>query len=236
MEFDDTLKNDIKGDTIDLSKENGNEKPESKEDNKIELPPKPEKPTFPPIIEVPPVPMPPKLAPETSTADNHFDEKKKDLVAHLDPALFQRNRRYYALMSNNIVDPQFVGPNAPGIVLNSHNNGNGLATAYSGTASLADRFSTGVLNSSSGHTSKNVKKVTSLQSSKASSTNTSQPKPSGILLSKSKKVSVSSTGSSMHLKKIMEWGGPEADAMRYSIIRAAQQFMLAVQGLMVDHL
>ena len=69
---------------------------------------------------------------------NHpISSEKQHLIAHLDPALFYPTCRYYGLISNSIADPQYVGPNAPGLTgsgsaggsNSAFTNNNGLATA-----------------------------------------------------------------------------------------------------------
>mmetsp|Transcript_702 Transcript_702/g.1423 ORF Transcript_702/g.1423 Transcript_702/m.1423 type:complete len:316 (+) Transcript_702:1018-1965(+) len=69
----------------------------------------PEVPSPPPSISIPPIPRPPTppLAPDIPIIKNNN-------IAHLDPECFRYlTSRYHALSSNNIADPQFVGPNAP---------------------------------------------------------------------------------------------------------------------------
>jgi hypothetical protein len=192
---------------------------ENEEDKEQILSPQPVPPTLLAIIKIPPIPTPPKLLLEKTASDGTIVQKK-DLVAHLDPSSLDINGRYYGLLSNNIADPQFVGPNAPGIVSNSqNNNGKGLATASSGTVSLADKYTASVLNTSTGYTSFQTKKGIVMQGTKhpaPSSGNNSQSKTSGV--NKSKKLP---TSNSMQIKKIMEQGGAAAAAMRDTILRAA---------------
>ena len=164
----------------------------------------PPPPSFPPPIEVPPVPIPPQLTSESSSNESCIDEKRKYLVAHLDPACFLPAGRYEGLISNDIADPQFVGPNAPGITSNSHSNSSGLATAYSGGTAIVDRYSMmGTTNGALSHTG-NARKGHGSQNGKSSGG--SKSKSSGTSQgSKGKKVGSSNSShsnASILLKKL----------------------------------
>jgi len=80
-----------------------------------------------------------------------ISQEKRYLVSHLDPSFFSLSRRYYGLLSNKIADPQFVGPNAPG--LTGGGSGGNSSNAVSGSTSLAtaqSSSSTGVVEGSGG--------------------------------------------------------------------------------------
>ena len=62
----------------------------------------------------------------------YFPKSHEDLVEHLDPNCFHiTDGRYFGLETNLIADPNFIGPNAPGLSLS--NNTGGLATATTAT-------------------------------------------------------------------------------------------------------
>ncbi len=186
--------------------------------------PMPAPPILPAPIQVPPVPTPPQLAQEKSPSEGGIDDKQRHLISHLDPKCFLPNGRYEGLLSNNFADPQFVGPNAPGISMNSSSNGSGLATAYAGSAAVIERLSSvGMGNGLSGHGG-NTKRGSANNSGKGSANNAKSKSSNASLGAKSKKSGLSqslNTSSSMQLKKLMERGGDEARAMRDSIISAA---------------
>jgi hypothetical protein len=71
-----------------------------------------EAPAEPEYIEIPPIPKPPTVDQEDILLPPIH------LVRHLDyPSFFQsKTSPYFGLMSNNIVDPQYVGANAPGLL------------------------------------------------------------------------------------------------------------------------
>ena len=95
---------------------------------------------------VPPIPNPPTpphlkdlSGLETKLYQDHgntaicLPKGKDDFVAHLDPNCFHVvSGRYFGLSSNFIADPNFVGPNAPGIAGMNASGGSGLATSSSG--------------------------------------------------------------------------------------------------------
>eukprot|EP00977_Amphora_coffeiformis_P002741 scaffold521_cov167-Amphora_coffeaeformis.AAC.32 len=90
--------------------------------------------TDPPKITVPPIPVPPEpprleSVNTSTTADKHplYPPKQANLVKHLDPQMFHITEgRYFGLVSNNVADPNFCGPNALGMAA-----GNALAVASS---------------------------------------------------------------------------------------------------------
>ncbi len=98
-----------------------------------------------PIVDIPPIPTPP-TPPKLSSIDGFEPEAFEDLhpiylpktreqtmVAHLDKACFHIvDGRYFGLSSNYVADPNFVGPNAPGLSGLSISGGTGLATANTG--------------------------------------------------------------------------------------------------------
>jgi hypothetical protein len=217
----------------------------------------PEEPKMLPLLAIPPIPLPPELSPpdevkdialnginESSQVNNEkatsgktsslscLPENKKYLTAHLDPDFFLLpSGRYYGLRSNDISDPQFVGPNAPGIGGISNSNHTGLATSFTGHAAIAEQLSSTMLK---GSTTEGIRAATSGKESNKSGTGTTGVKISSPINSKKssskkstpskakkKKVGASLTGFNLQLKKIMEVTGPEASAMRECIIRAA---------------
>jgi hypothetical protein len=100
-------------------------------------------------IIIPPIPTPPSpphLSECTMDDSDYQDLLNEDAypiyipkcrercVAHLDEKCFHiTNGRYFGLASNLIADPNFVGPNAPGIAGVSASAGAGLATSTTGT-------------------------------------------------------------------------------------------------------
>merc|ERR1740124_1849777 len=177
-------------------------------------------------------------------------ETKQYLVSHLDPDCFLLpDGRYYGLTSNHIADPQFVGPNAPGISAVSTGSGTGLATSHAGGGSnvstnYADRYqhvggsntdggvdkklsfggkNSGAPSSSSCNNSNNNNNNHSHKSSDKGANNRSNKSSNNNNNSNSNnnKPCPTTTGTPMQLKKVMEKGGQAAQSMRESIIRAA---------------
>jgi hypothetical protein len=72
-------------------------------------------PVEPEYIEIPPIPKPPFLS---SLDQEEAILPPIHLVRHLDyPSFFQsKSAPYFGLTSNTIVDPQYVGANAPGLL------------------------------------------------------------------------------------------------------------------------
>lgn len=106
------------------------------------LGPKPEVPKSPSYIDIPPIPNVPTCSLDDIINSKHDTklcrilESKRYLVEHLDADFFlPPEGRYVGLLSNDIVDTQFVGPNAPGILNATFTSGTGLATSYVGTLS-----------------------------------------------------------------------------------------------------
>ena len=191
-------------------------------------------------IEIPPIPVPP----EPPRGDD-VSIKDKSLVAHLDPLAFHKTEgRYAGLFTNNIVDPNFVGPS----VLPGSSGGGALATAGSTaatplvlTSNLFSNISAGVssggnaatANSNTGQSRANSVVASTTPAGSARTT----PIPMEVDASSDREVAAkapsddestekkqgpqSSASSTSGLKQIMDEGGPSADAMRQAIIRSA---------------
>ena len=102
---------------------------------------------------IPPIPSPPSpphlsecTKDDSDLKDMYNDEAhpiyipngRERCVAHLDEDCFHITKgRYFGLISNMIADPNFVGPNAPGIAGVSASAGAGLATSTTGTTATA---------------------------------------------------------------------------------------------------
>jgi hypothetical protein len=94
--------------------------------------------------DVPPIPKPPTPPPLTDLGHPFVDDyddsnhpicipRKTNYVSHLDEDCFHiTHGRYFGLYSSLIADPNFVGPNAPGISGVNASGGSGLATSSSG--------------------------------------------------------------------------------------------------------
>jgi hypothetical protein len=208
--------------------------------------PAPVRPVPTPLIEVPEVPIPKSClagsdgnsntdnseeddsSPGFSTSSkSHYSciqEEKRYLVAHLDPASFSKGGRYVGLLSNNVADPQFVGPLAPGVVGLNNISGMSLSSTCSGSTAFSERstrIGNGTLhpneeNQQKGSSKNNQKNTKSTPSSSKNAHNTSKAK-----VKKVSGVGPTPTSTSMKLKKIMEKGDSVADALRESIIKAA---------------
>uniref|UniRef100_A0A7S4RP23 Uncharacterized protein n=1 Tax=Ditylum brightwellii TaxID=49249 RepID=A0A7S4RP23_9STRA len=196
-------------------------------------PPMPVPPPIPAPVHVPPIPIPPCLPDEEEEEEEKtkkakeqlsIPEDKLHLVSHLDQTCFHvTNGRYSGLITNNFADPQFVGPNAPGITGLNVSGGTGLATSYVGSssgggggASHSSSYYAGVsgvlTNNGSGGGGGGAAKHNT-----GSTDPTSKKKSSA-----SKNTSGGTATSTSHeLKRIMEQGGSEAERIRTSIIRAA---------------
>ena len=98
---------------------------------------------LPPVPPIPDPPTPPQLKEITGLETDLYQVQgntticlpkgKEDFVSHLDPNCFHIvTGRYFGLSSNFIADPNFVGPNAPGITGMNASGGSGLATSSSG--------------------------------------------------------------------------------------------------------
>mmetsp|Transcript_49285 Transcript_49285/g.96409 ORF Transcript_49285/g.96409 Transcript_49285/m.96409 type:complete len:711 (+) Transcript_49285:103-2235(+) len=159
----------------------------------IELPPKP------PALSIP-IPRAPTPPPAPEILGN-----KKNLVGHLDPECFRHlTSRYYGLTSNNITDPQFVGPNAPGLTGPAANQS--LQAGQVVLASQKGRSSSG----RSGGRGKNSSKKDTSGSSAVQFLSASTNSRNSALAS-----------SSSDLKRVMEEGGENSEKMRFSLLKAA---------------
>lgn len=185
-------------------------------------------------IVIPPIPdppSPPHLS-ECTTDDSDYKDIYNDdahpiyipkgrekCVAHLDEKCFHvTNGRYFGLVSNMISDPNFVGPNAPGIAGVSASAGAGLATSTTGTTATA------FLVSSFQNTCATDLKV----EVKRKSLDTSSKKDGPNNLSEDTFVARGSSGSKQHnntyaneLKKGKEAGDVVTESTRTEIIKAA---------------
>lgn len=207
------------------------------------LPPEPVRPK--PTV-IPPIPepvSPPRASEMEGSEFNGLDDSNHPIylpkthdkhTAHLDPACFGITEgRYFNLMTNSIADPNFVGPNAPGIAGLNLAGGSGLATAYSGSTSTsvsalnaAYYGSTNTGNSAAGgsatksaptkSSSKKKSSSSGSTSAAAKSTTDSASVPDDALFS-----GQTPTSTSSELKKLMDEGGDDAIAMKNAIIRAA---------------
>lgn len=95
---------------------------------------------------IPPIPEPPEPPSlkelEGFSADSYEDRHplylpksrgQQQIVSHLDKSCFHiTNGRYFGLRTNQVADPHFVGPNAPGLAGLNLSGGTGLATSNSG--------------------------------------------------------------------------------------------------------
>jgi hypothetical protein len=173
-------------------------------------------PTPSPLVELPPIPIPPSLLDhlkkeqQLSNLDinplQSMPETKRALLAHLDPESFIIGGRYYGLLTNNIADPQFVGPNAPGISGLSHIN-NRVHTQKTTSSPSALVSSSKPINVKE-DVSTAIKSQVSLTASKNEH------------VSVKKSQSKVKSNSFAHLKQIIGRGGEEAESMRMSIIKA----------------
>jgi len=224
-----------------------------------------------PSIVIPPLPEPPS-APRLRGIDGFDLEAFEDhhpiylpktgdlsLVAHLDKACFHVvDGRYFGLSSNSVADPNFVGPNAPGLAGLSLSGGTGLATANSGGggsagctllsapsqsgASANANAKPRTKDAAKGKDTENGKATGKCNDGKAGTKTKSGERSSTPAKSKTGKISkvpASSpnsgtsppkkskangppvNASAADLRKIMEDGGDDAEAMKTCIIRAA---------------
>ena len=193
-----------------------------------------------PKIEIPPIPQkpsPPSMFDEPAFMENHdstnhpliFPKAHPAFVSHLDKSCFHLTEgRYFGLMSNNIADPNFVGPNAPGIAGVTSAGGAGLATCTGGSGSASATLTL----TSSFHNSSLPSVVTSelvtasepmgsepVASKKPTTEKKTEKKASSE--EPEKQSSPAPTASASALRKVMEEGGSSASALRRRIIRAA---------------
>lgn len=196
-------------------KDGNNDNGSFDDDNNAPYGPKPVAPIPTPLIDLPPIPTPPSL-PEYLKKEQQLSsmeinpllampQSKRSRLAHLDPESFLIGGRYYGLLTNNIADPQFVGPNAPGISGLSHINNK--VQIQSATTSSA-------LVSSSKPKNVNEHVTTAIKSQVSLAT----PKSEHVPIKKSQ--SKVKSNSYAHLKQIIGKGGEEAESMRMSIIKA----------------
>jgi len=200
------------------------------------------------VPDIPRPPTPPRVQElygwdKEKFVDRHpiyFPKGQESIVAHLDRSCFHIvDGRYFGLQTNQIADPHYVGPNAPGVGGLNLSGGTGLATANSGgggstsgTALLAAPAQTGAsVIASSGHSkgassTKSSKKTTAKDGSTSAtateegSNGTGEPKNEGGP-SKKKNDGATPTASASDLRKIMEDGGELAELMKTCIIRSA---------------
>jgi hypothetical protein len=182
-------------------------------------------PPAPEPIQVPPIPEPPS-PPRFSDVEN--DSKTHEtLTSHLDPLCFTAGGRYFGLTTNAIADPNFVGPNAPGIAGLNVSGGTGLATAYAGSISSgpsASALSAVYYGSVGGGSSTSTAKPAASKNPPTKNSADSIVKQV-VVNGRSNKSAARSgpppTCTSGDLKKLMDEGGDGAQEMKEIIIRAA---------------
>jgi len=165
------------GDAETANNENSNTKEvvvvEKEEDPMECMPPRPKSPPPARAVSIPDIPTPPSPpqlfeidsddnmdmdtddknnTTTTTTSSIRVPKKKTELLQHLDPKCFIPNMdgRYFGLISNNIADPQFVGPTSTGIRGTTFGGGTGLATSYVGGGRGASGLVSGPSRSSVG--------------------------------------------------------------------------------------
>ena len=136
------------------------------------------------MIVIPPIPEPPSppriheldgFDPD-AFEDNHplyppRLEGNQSLVSHLDKDCFHIvDGRYFGLSSNRIADPNFCGPNAPGLHGLSLSGGTGLATANTGGGSSATLLTAPAQSGASVNANPNSKQMKELKGAKLSTT------------------------------------------------------------------
>lgn len=202
----------------------------------------------PPSVEsIPPIPeppTPPRIEEFKGHRDAEFKAKyadhypyylpkgKEGFVSHLDKECFHVTEgRYFGLHSNFIADPNFVGPNAPGIAGVNASGGAGLATSTAGGGSNTAGFSLTSLNatyqsanSAAGNhnhasTGTALKKEVGNASKSVSAKSLEPEKVESAKITKNSGPKPTST--SAGLRNIMEKGGTVAEALKTGIIRAA---------------
>jgi hypothetical protein len=208
-----------------------------------ELPPPPVRPV---PITIPPIPEP-VTPPHISELDGeefkdvddsrhpiYLPKTHEKLTTHLDPACFHiTNGRYFGAYANTIADPNFVGPNAPGITGLNFAGGSGLATAYTGSTSGGPASFLASVSANSGAASGGNKLPfpgkSASKKSKASITAPVIPKtavPEDTTSSAGQDDAISGDGpaptsTSTALKRLIDDGGDEALQMKNTIVRAA---------------
>ena len=204
-------------------------------------------PVLPNFIEIPPIPKrpaPPKYADFAIDLGLELDEtnhplyppkRNPEFVEHLDPNCFHiTDGRYFGLLTNQVSDPHFLGPSAPGIMGLTVSAGTSLATSYVGhqSAGSASLASTVYGNSSAPSSVKPpiteetvatiVDPAIDDEAIAVATTNTPKNQKATPKVPFVKKVhGRSPTASSTELKKLMESSGDAAEAMRICIVRAA---------------
>lgn len=187
---------------------------------------------------VPPIPRPPtppRMSDLTNFPSEDYDDMhplypprgKASFVAHIDKDCFHiTDGRYFGLASNFIADPNFVGPNAPGLVAISASGGSGLATSTSGggiSGAMALTLST-TYNGTTAGAEAALKSTTTatiitgnIKSSPKKESATDKDSPS----TPTKHVGSKPTATASSLKKIFDEDGDAAKSMKECIIRAA---------------
>jgi hypothetical protein len=164
-------------------------------------------------------------------------------VAHLDPHCFHITEgRYFGLQSNFTADPNFVGPNAPGISGVNASGGSGLATSSSGggiSGAMALTLST-TYNGTTAGTAAALRSAMvippilaaankgSLSSAartvvvtKEVKVDSPSIKPSPTVAEPAKTIGPRPTAPFADLKKIFDEGGPFCQSMKECMIKAA---------------
>lgn len=192
---------------------------ESTENRKITIPPIPEPPS------------PPHLSECTVDGQDYKDMYNEDghpiyipkggerFVAHLDEKCFHiTNGRYFGLISNLIADPNFVGPNAPGIAGVNASGGAGLATSTTGSTATALTLTASSFQNTSAKDSKaEVKRKLQDTSSKKKRPNDSSEDASTARGASGSK----QNSNSNETKKGKEAGEAVTESTRMAIIKAA---------------
>ncbi|GAX26249.1 hypothetical protein FisN_16Lh077 [Fistulifera solaris] len=183
-------------------------------------------------ITIPPIPIPPSPPhlSECTMDDNDYQnllnedahplyipKGRERCVAHLDEKCFHiTNGRYFGLASNLIADPNFVGPNAPGIAGVSASAGAGLATSTSGTTATTLTASSFQNMSSTDEKVEVRRKSLDISTKKNGPQNLSDGSTGARVVSGSKSIS-----SENEVKKGKEAGEGITDSIRTEIIKAA---------------
>ena len=104
----------------------------------------------PQVVMIPHVPKPPSPPPLLATKARYQPEPQEHLLKHLDRDMYApTTSRYHGLLSSAIADPQYVGPNAPGLL--------GLIHMMSAVGSSANAAAAAALSTGDG-TGNNAKK------------------------------------------------------------------------------
>jgi hypothetical protein len=160
----------------------------------------------------------------------YFPKGQKQLVEHLDKTCFHVTEgRYFGLLTNSVLDPHFIGPNAPGINGINLSGGAGLATANTGGGGSS---AAGGLLAAAVPVVPPANSIPAVNKSSPSSPSKSGPKKplTGILSNgisgeppkkKKKGNGPKTTASSSQLRKLVEEGGEAAEKIKTCIVRAA---------------